>query len=125
MPTRKKTRSNTPSLSTLKAVLGFPTDANAKRQYASVDYAGKNPASIGSSVFPLSVMRAIKKTSGMKETIALLVFSMNLKSATSVCGACAKYLSDTVMTRTLSYIVSLSPCKVLRRDSALATCGFI
>lgn len=73
-------------------MLGFPTDANTKRQPAALDCTKIKSANTGISAVLLSKIPDIMQTSGIKGTNGPLPSSMNSKSIASDCGAHAKML---------------------------------
>lgn len=88
---KRETQTSTPSLSTLKRVLGFPRDAKAVRQSELVDCAVMNSANVCISVFSLFLTPFITQTSAIQGTNRPWGSSINLRLGISVLGAPAKH----------------------------------
>lgn len=86
-PSERESQMNNMSLSTLRQVFGFPTDANLERQSTSVDCAQINSTSVGISALSLSVIPDIMHISKIKGMKGPLGSSIILKSVVSVVNA--------------------------------------
>lgn len=99
-PSKGKARTNPPSLSMRKQVLGFPTYPKATRLSESVDCAVRNSSSVCTSSFSLSVIHASMQTSEIKGTKGFMDCSMVSSSDSTVKGAHAGDLGNIVRTGT-------------------------
>lgn len=68
-PSKRETRTDIQSLSTLKRMFGFPTDTEAAHKSESVHFAVMSLDRVGTSAFSLSVIAANMKLSKVTECI--------------------------------------------------------